>query len=142
MPIQNTQIPPDSFINSGGALITRYKWQSSTVVILMVIALVASFIYPGLLLSSSHAAPPVGVKATASPGPTPKIGIPASAPVVPAAPGTITIWSQALDSCRRALNDSVFSLTGPGVNMTQGALPPGGIATSVLAFELTEFARG
>jgi hypothetical protein len=90
--MKNSQLSPIT----GGEWIKRYKWRGAIVLSLTVAALVISFISPNVFAPNSHAN-----EANAAPA------------------RTFTIWSQALDSCRRAITGSTFNLTGPGVNVTQ-----------------------
>jgi hypothetical protein len=93
--MKSSQLSPEKPAKTGREWIRRYKWQGAIVLSLTVIALVASLISLGSTSSSSQA------KAAGAPA------------------RTITIWSQSLDSCRRAITGSTFNLTGPGTNVTQ-----------------------
>jgi hypothetical protein len=106
--MKNSQLSPENSANFGRIWIKRYKWQGAIVLSLTVIALVVAFIYPGFSSSSS--------KAQAAGAPS----------------RTITIWSQTLDSCRRAITGSTYNLAGPGVNVTQRDLRVGAVPASVL----------
>jgi hypothetical protein len=91
--MKNSQLSPENSASTGRDWIKRYRWQGAIVLSVTVIALVASFIYPGVFTSSNHAS---------------------------AAPArSVTVWSQTLDSCRRAITGSTFNMTGPGTNVTQ-----------------------
>jgi hypothetical protein len=96
--MKNTPLSTDRSASTGREWIKRYKWQGAIVLSLTVIALVVSFISPNILASNGHAndAKAAGVAAR-----------------------SITVWSQALDSCRRAITGSTFNMTGPGMNVTQ-----------------------
>jgi hypothetical protein len=96
--MQNSQQSSENSASTGKNWIKRYKWQGAIVLSLTIIALVVSFISPNMLASNSHAS---------------------NAEAAGTAARSITIWSQALDSCRRAITGSTFNLTGPGVNVTQ-----------------------
>jgi hypothetical protein len=92
----NSQRTPEKPVKAGREWIRRYRWQGAIVLSLTVIALVVSLISLGNISPSSQAS---------------------------AAPArTIVVWSQALDSCRRAITGSTFNMTGPGTNVTQSDL--------------------
>jgi hypothetical protein len=91
--MNNPQLSSENATNNGRDWIKRYRWQGAVVLSVTIIALIASFIYPGAFSSHNHAS---------------------------AAPArSITIWSQTLDSCRRAITGSTFTMSGPGTNVTQ-----------------------
>jgi len=99
--MQNSQQSPQKSASTGRNWIKRYRWQGAIILCVTVIALIASIIYSGNSLTSNSA------KAAGAPA------------------RTITVWSQALDSCRRAITGSTFNMTGPGVNVTQRDYSPG-----------------
>jgi hypothetical protein len=86
--MKNPQQSSGNSASTGRNWIKRYRWQGAIILCVAVIALVASF--TGVFSSGSSAS---------------------------AAPATrsITVWSQALDSCRRAITGSTFQMTGPGL---------------------------
>ena len=95
--MKNSQQSPEKPARAGREWIRRYRWQGAIVLSLTVIALVVSLLSFGSFSSSSQ-----------------------QAQAAAAAPAkTITIWSQALDSCRRAITGSTFNMTGPSTNVTQ-----------------------
>jgi hypothetical protein len=101
--MKNSQVPPGQAANAGGTKSNNYEWQNVIVLSSIVLALVFSFLSPAS----------VNAQTTRS-------------------SRTITIWSQTLDSCRRAITGSTYRLTGPGTNATQGALPAGTEEASIL----------
>jgi hypothetical protein len=105
--MKNSQLSSEKSVSTGREWIKRYKRQAAIILSLAVIALVLSFISPGTSLSSSRAQ-------------------------AAGASSTVTLWSQTLDSCRRAITGSTYTLTGPGVNVTQRDLSAGAAPASVL----------
>lgn len=101
--MKKIQLLPQKAINARRAQTHYYLWQSAIVLSLTALALVISLLAP----ANNHAQ-------------------------AAGAPRTITLWSQTLDSCRRAITGSTYQLTGPGVNVTQSDLRAGETATSVL----------
>jgi len=92
--MQNSQQSPKKSAITGRNWIKRYRWQGAIILCVTAIAIIASIVYSGNSSTSSASA----------------AGAPAR---------TITIWSQTLDSCRRAITGSTFNMTGPATNVTQ-----------------------
>jgi hypothetical protein len=89
-------------VSTGREWNNNHEWQNIIVLSAIVLALIFSFLSPANVHAQTKAS------------------------------RTITLWSQTLDSCRRAITGSTYRLTGPGVNATQGNLPAGAKQASIL----------
>src|SRR5690348_13579176 len=96
--MKNPERIPEKPAKAGREWIRRYRWQGAIVLCVTVIALITSIVYAGNYSTGGSA-------------------LAAGAPA-----RSITVWSQALDSCRRAITGSTFNMTGPGTNVTQSDL--------------------